>query len=387
MVGSGKTTRAVIVALRHVLVTACVAGMCLLPLLGKSNSTQQRLDQSQMAEPEQFWGRSVTIAICGVDSRLGVNQAHADANHVLRIWLDRGKIQILSVPRGTPADAGFGSASLNIIANYRARKGRAAYLRKLADMTGVGRIDYYVEVGFSQAMGIFELLGFKGSAATVLQVLRTRKAFGIGDHQRCFNQAQFIRQMILRHFPRTAGMLDALTVRSALAIAETNLRYDIVQSIIASLRAKGFPRSEHDVTIELRPRRYRVREFDVSSADKVIALAKHLRRRLKAGGHLPKKPAFDLGAYQRRLHSRLIAAAQALDAGKPSRAIALLERPFQQRAWLQLPEEQGRLQFMELMGNTLIEAYQMTGNILKAEDVSYFLSQLGVLSHQQWVQR
>lgn len=39
------------------------------------------------------------------------------------------------------------------------------------------------------------------------------------------------------------------------------------------------------------------------------------------------------------------------------------------------------------MGNTLIEAYQMTGNILKAEDLSYFLSELGLLSHQHWVQR
>lgn len=369
------------VVLRHALVTTLVAGMCLLPLFSEDDPTQhaqQFIDHAQGPEPERFWGRSVTIAICGVDSRLGVNQAHADANHVLRIWLDRGMIQILSVPRGTYADAGFGSASLNIIANYRARKGRAAYLRKLAEMTGVGKIDYYVEVGFSQAMGIFELLGFKGSASTTLQVLRTRKAFGIGDHQRCFNQAQFIRQMILKHFPRTAGMLDALAMWSALAIAETNLRYDIVQSIIAGLRAKGFPKSERDVTIELRPRRYRVQEFDISSVEKVIALAKNLNRRLKAGSHLPRKPSFRLETYQQSLHSRLIAAARALDAGKPWRAIALLERPFQQRAWLQLPEEYGRLQFMGLLCNTLIEAYQMSGNILKAEDVGYFLSQLGV---------
>lgn len=228
-----------------------------------------------------MWGRSVTIAITGIDSRLGVEQAHADANHVLRIWLDQGRIEIISVPRGTYADAGFSSSSLNIIANYRARKGRAAYLRKLAEMTGVGKIDYYVEVGFSQAMGIFELLGFKGSAATTLHVLRTRKAFGIGDHQRCYNQAQFIRQMILKHFPRSEGVLDALALRGALALAQTNLPYNVAQGIIAALRAKGFPRSERDVRIELRPRRFRVKDFDFRSPDKVIELGKSFDRALK----------------------------------------------------------------------------------------------------------
>ena len=326
------------------------------------------------------WGRSVTIAITGIDSRLGVEQAHADANHVLRIWLDQGRIEIISVPRGTYADAGFSSSSLNIIANYRARKGRAAYLRKLAEMTGVGKIDYYIEVGFSQAMGIFELLGFKGSAATTLHVLRTRKAFGIGDHQRCYNQAQFIRQMILKHFPRSEGVLDALALRGALALAQTNLHYDVVQGIIAALRAKGFPRSERDVRIELRPRRFRVKDFDFRSPDKVVELGKSFDRALKKKGAMPKKPAFRAETYQQRLHRMVVVAARALDAGKPARALAVLERPYEQRAWIQLPDERVRMQYMELMCNTLIEAYQETGNILKAEDVRMFLSHMGVPS-------
>jgi hypothetical protein len=329
---------------------------------------------------ENLWGRSVTIAITGIDSRLGVEQAHADANHVLRIWLDQGRIEIIGVPRGTYADAGFSSSSLNIIANFRARKGRAAYLRKLAEMTGVGKIDYYVEVGFSQAMGIFELLGFKGSAATTLHVLRTRKAFGIGDHQRCYNQAQFIRQMILKHFPRSDGMLNALALRGALALAQTNLRYDVVQGIIASLRAKGFPRSECDVRIVLRPRRFRVKEFDFRSPEKVVELGKSFDRALKKNGAMPKTPAFRVETYQHRIHQLVVAAARALDAGKPARALAVLERPYEQRAWIQLPDERVRMQYMELICNTLIEAYHATGNILKAEDVRMFLSHMGVLS-------
>lgn len=334
----------------------------------------------ETTDVERYWGRSVTIAISGIDSRLGVRQAHADANHVLRIWLDRGAVEILSVPRGTYADAGFSSKALNIIANYRARKGRAAYLRKLAEMTGVGTIDYYVEVGFSQAMGIFELLGFKSSAATTLHVLRTRKAFGIGDHQRCYNQAQFIRQMILKHFPRSDGMLDAVAIRTALALAETNLRYDVVQTILAALRAKGFPRSERDVTIRLCPRRHKTQDFDLSSQEKIVATAKKLDRRLKASGAMPRKPTFRVETYQQKLHRMTVEAARSLDRGKPSRAIALLERPFEQRAWLQLPDERVRATYMELISSTLIEAYEATGHVLKADAVRYFLAQLGVPS-------
>lgn len=102
-------------------------------LVGAQWCAAQGASTGDDAPFESMWGRSVTIAITGIDSRLGVEQAHADANHVLRIWLDQGRIEIISVPRGTYADAGFSSSSLNIIANYRARKGRAAYLRKLAE--------------------------------------------------------------------------------------------------------------------------------------------------------------------------------------------------------------------------------------------------------------
>ncbi len=366
------------------LVFVCVAAGATSQHNAKATRATSRPDTiigDDAGDAERFWGRSVTIAISGIDSRLGVKQAHADANHVLRIWLDQGKIEILSVPRGTYADAGFSSSSLNIIANYRARKGRQAYLRKLAEMTGVGSIDYYVEVGFSQAMGIFELLGFRGSAATALHVLRTRKAFGIGDHQRCYNQAQFIRQMILKHFPRTDGALDALTLRAALAIAETNLRYDVAQMILATLRSKGFPRSERDVSIKLCPRRHQPQQFDLSSPAKVVALGKKLDKALRMRRVMPRKPTFRVESYQARLHRLLIDAARALDQQKPARAIALLERPYQQRAWLQLPEERGRLHFMVLMCATLIEAYEATGNVLKADDVRYFLAQIGEPSH------
>jgi len=359
---------------RHFLCVLWVGALFIVPSAGTSSP----VDGERSAAPG--WGRSVTIAITGVDSRLGVEQAHADANHILRIWLDQGRIDIISVPRGTPADAGFSSSSLNIIANYRAQKARAAYLRKLAQMTGVGRIDYYIEIGFSQAIGIFELLGFKGTATTMLHVLRTRKAFDIGDHQRCYNQAQFIRQMILKHFPRSDRLLDALALRSALALAETNLRYDVVQGLITTLRAKGFPRSDRDIRILLRPHRFRTKEFDFRDPEKVELLSQRFDRILKQRNALPAKPTFRIQTYQERLHRMMVSAARALDAGQPARATSILERPYQQRAWLQLPDERVRNQYMELICHALIEAYESTGNILKADGVRSFMAQLGTPS-------
>ena len=109
---------------------------------------------------KHYRGRRINIAITGVDSRLGDRYKHADANHVLSILLDSGKIEIISVPRDTPVDAGFeDSTGQNKLTVSRATLGRNGYLRELANIAKVDKIHYYVEFGFSQAMGIIDWLG------------------------------------------------------------------------------------------------------------------------------------------------------------------------------------------------------------------------------------
>jgi len=123
-------------------------------------------------------GRVINIMVTGIDSRLGDNMAHADANHVLRFFLDSGLVEIISIPRDTPADAGFDDTTgFNRLTNVRANRGRRTYLNTVSKIAGISSIDYYVEFGFSQAIGLLELLGYKDNASSTLRVLRSRQAY------------------------------------------------------------------------------------------------------------------------------------------------------------------------------------------------------------------
>ncbi|HCN05331.1 MAG TPA: hypothetical protein DIS79_06895, partial [Bacteroidetes bacterium] len=167
-------------------------------------------------------GKVVNVMITGVDSRLGDPMGHADANHLLRFWLDSGCVEIISIPRDTYFDAGFeDSTGLNKLTNVRANRGRTTYLKAICEIVGVPKIDYYVEFGFSQAIGLLELLGYKENASGTLRVLRSRQAYSAGDFQRVYNQGQFIRQALLRNFERTDGFLGEVAIRAALMLVET----------------------------------------------------------------------------------------------------------------------------------------------------------------------
>lgn len=319
-------------------------------------------------------GKSVTICITGVDSRLGVNQRHADANHILRIWLETGFIEVFSVPRGTPIQAGFKSKSLNYLANLRSNKGREAYLAAMSKLTGVGKIDYWVEFGFSQAMGVIELLGFKDNAVQTLRVLRTRKAYAIGDYQRCYNQGQFIRQMLLRHFTSSSTMLNGVTLRGALNLVETNMKYDVAKNIVEQLQKSRFPQSDRSVTVAMKPHgRMQLREFDLSNEDAVLALNKSVDKKLVKTGYIggKKAPAFNHDKYTKKLEA-MIARARKLVHSKPSAAVSAIKRPYEQRAWIQVQDDSKRKQMFREICLLLIEAYEKQGFIIDAENVRYF---------------
>ncbi|MFA5511743.1 MAG: hypothetical protein WC313_04765, partial [Candidatus Kapaibacterium sp.] len=123
-----------------------------------------------------YKGRRINIALTGVDSRLGDRYKHADANHIISILLDSGKIEIISIPRDTPADAGYDDTTgQNKLTIVRAAKGRKAYFQELCRIGEVDKIHYFAELGFSQAIGIIEWLGFDKPNET-LQILRSRSA-------------------------------------------------------------------------------------------------------------------------------------------------------------------------------------------------------------------
>ncbi len=342
----------------------------------EQQASENQLVNASAASPSGF-GKSVCIAVTGVDSRLGVGQRHADANHVLRIWLESGRIEIFSVPRGTQVDAGFSTPGLNYLANLRSNKGREVYLKKLAEITGVGRIDYWVELGFSQAIGLIEMLGLKDKATSTLHVLRTRKAFAIGDYQRCYNQGQFIRQQILNNFNKSTGFLGTVTLRAALGLVETNLTVDAATSIIDALERHHFPASADQVTVRLRPPyKAKLLDLNLSDATAITKLNSVLNTRLKKSGYISehKAPAFNPQSYESRLRSR-IETAERIAKKKPTAAIASLSQVYKQRAWLQIHDEFNRNALMKRVCDALSQAYEAQGFVIQADDIRSFCDQ------------
>ena len=200
-------------------------------------------------------GRVVNVMVTGVDSRLGDPMGHADANHLVRFFLDSGCVEIISIPRDTYFDAGFDdTTNLNKLTNVRANRGRNSYLKAICEIAGVSRVDYWVEFGFSQAIGLLELMGYKENASSTLRVLRSRQAHSSGDFQRVYNQGQFMRQVMLRAFDNTDDFVGELGLRAALALVETNMTYDACEQILDDLRSHGF--SSEDPTriwVRLKP--------------------------------------------------------------------------------------------------------------------------------------
>ncbi len=318
-----------------------------------------------------FTGRRINIAITGVDARLGSRYKHADANHVLSILIDSAKIEIISVPRDTEADAGLpDSSGQNKLAVVRAAKGRAFYLKELARIARVDRIHYYVEVGFSQAMGILEWLGFKKSGST-LQVLRSRSGFAGNDFQRHYNQAQFIRQMLLKHFDEFAGFWGEVLIRGGLAMVETNLTAEKLNEIISSLKKNGFPKSKDDISVCIRPpMAIRYKLFDFTDHEAVRDLSNRIEG---FNTKIIKKRDSTYITPNKRAENILISAIEKsrLDSAKnPTLVINKLHTLFNQRAWLQISDLAVRAEIRDEIGELLFDAYTKKKQFNKASKVS-----------------
>jgi len=314
-----------------------------------------------------FSGRRINIAVIGVDARLGSSFKHGDANHVISILSDQGQIEITSIPRDTPADCGYeDSTGQNKLTVLYAMDSKKNYFKKIADIAGLDHIHYYIEVGFSQVMGLLELLGFKDTGSA-LQVLRSRSGLGGSDYQRSYNQGQFIRQTILKHFNKTDGFFSEILLRGGLSLVNTNLTASSARSIVNSLKKKGFPKNESSVTVRIRPKmRMEYKVYDLMDTEVVGALSKKIQR-FNLNKH-------DIIANQRenKTYRRLNSAVEkavADSAKKNYRVLHRLTTYFKQRAWLQVADSAERYRLREQIGILLSDAYRKQGKTRKADKV------------------
>lgn len=317
-----------------------------------------------------FTGRRINIAVTGVDSRLGSNYKHADANHILSILIDAGKIEIFSIPRDTPSDAGFDDTTgQNKLTVVRGAKGRTAYLTEMARIAGLDKIHYYVEFGFSQAIGILEWLGY-GESGSTLQVLRSRTGLGGDDFQRTYNQAQFMRQMILTRFGKISGFWGDLLIKGGLTMTETNISSHTASEILEKLKAAGFPSSPEDITISIKPAlRIKYKVFDFTDKNVIAQLKNKIERYNISKSDSNDVRNVNISNNVHSLLSRSINSAVADSAKRPAQVISKLKTYFNQRAWLQISDSANRSKVREQFGILLYDAYLKKGKTGDAKNI------------------
>ncbi|MGQ9819585.1 MAG: hypothetical protein ACUVQ1_06650 [Candidatus Kapaibacteriales bacterium] len=317
----------------------------------------------------RYTGRRINIALTGLDSRLGTNSNHADANHILSILVDSGKIEIISIPRDTPADAGMpDSTGQNKLTVVRAVRGRDAYHQELIKIAQIDKIHYFIELGFSQVIGILDFFGFRDSKST-LQVLRSRKGLGGDDFQRCYNQAQFIRQLILKHFDDIkSGFLTDLIIRGGLALVSTNLSFSKTIEIIKMLADKNFPKSEDDITIKIRP--------PIGIKFKVYnLLSNEVMDKLKTKIESFNKEYNEIDTAKINVYEKLKSVISLIEpdtSRSPQKVISSLKTFYQQRAWLQIEDQVKRDEIRNRFESCLTTAYLKLNQLNKAKEVKKY---------------
>lgn len=303
-------------------------------------------------------GRRINIAVTGIDSRIGTNTRHADANHIISILIDSGKVELFAIPRDTYVDCGYDdSTGLNKLTVLRAGAGRERYLRELANIARLDKIHYWVEFGFSQAMGLIELLGYSNPKST-LRVLRSRQGLGGDDYQRVYNQSQFIRQTILRHFQKFDSQFGALLFRAGLALVETNLTFDVVNNLYELMKAKGFPQSASDVKIFVRPPvpiNYKV--YDFTDETTIAELKDKIDRFYRYQHSSYDDSTRSSNINPAKVLQNVISKASNDTARNPQAAISKLETYFNQRAWYQIDDNDERIKVRNSMAEILITCY------------------------------
>ena len=330
------------------------------------------LFQKDSLRPIPPSARRINIAVIGVDARMGTISKRADANHIISIVPDSGYIEIISIPRDTPADAGMSDTTQNKLTIVHATRGVKAYLREAGKIAKVGPVNYWIQLGFSQAMGLIELLGHRDSKST-LQVLRSRKGLGGDDYQRCFNQGQYIRQMILNHFHKADGIMGELLIRGGLALMKSNLSTEGIKGLVYDLNKAGFPKDAGSIVVRVRPEtgiRFKVYNFSDSASIKLLKnkIERFNAFMAKKDTSYAKKSIDPAGRLTRVLNNLAADTAE-----KPKKVLEQLYPYFEQHAWLQVRNESERDAIRSRIGAYMILSFNKIGKPDNARWVQYVI--------------
>lgn len=319
-------------------------------------------------------GRVINILIIGIDSRLSARSARADAIHLVTINPDSAVVEFMSIPRDTYVDLGYPDTTrFNIIANAKL-PGNNQLMRKVSELAKRGPVQYYMEVGFSQAMGILEILGYREPVKT-LQFLRTRRTLAGGDIQRAHNQAVFMRQNLIDKFSLLTGGTGDLILSAGLNFVTTNLTREFCLGLIYNLEKRGFPNHRADaVRLRMLPK-YNIRLKQMVADSTTVHTTLDRVRRIHGEGD---DPNIDVTAYLRRVNQHAMK-----DSTRPGQVIHRLRRLNEQHAWLQIQDQRIRIGIRDTLTGLLESALRKVGKTDEAEDVRRAREAEDVLLRQQ----
>ncbi|MCB2205692.1 LCP family protein [bacterium] len=306
-------------------------------------------------------GGLLDLLLIGLDSRLGEGKGRADALHLLSIDPSVPEIQITSIPRGTFSYLGYEDDAYNILANVRAERGRQELLRRVARLCGRDSIRYYMEIGFSDALGLLSLLGYP-DPGIALQELRHREGYQYGDHDRSYNQGQFIRHALLRALPLLEGVTGEVILSAGQDLLHTNLSVLQCRGLVCLLNDAGLTERPDLVRVHLRSRfRKRIEQRHALRGNSLFVSsdADMQSRTIGTGAHVAPTPA-------ERILRRHIANAES--SRSAAEMYTTLWTLFEQHAWLQVQDEPSRRALRDTMAQLLIGVCQ---RLQRVDDIAH----------------
>jgi anionic cell wall polymer biosynthesis LytR-Cps2A-Psr (LCP) family protein len=313
--------------------------------------------------------KRINVLILGLDGRRGQHDRRADAIHLMTLLPYQGKIRITSIPRGTMSEKIMDGKE--IIANTYSLEGREGTIKAVQDYLEV-HVDYYIIVGFSEAEALFEKLGYNGEKT--LQVLRSRKAYGMGDPQRSHNQAFFIASEIMRNYPlfKEYPTLGRALLFVSHEIVETNMPFEVMVQVSDLYLANGL----NDITLLMQPSNYMSSLKDIKLTPETIdSVLNEQKRNMEKNEEAQKdmeemKEKQEEEAPMSQYLSGIITYNKRFLGKEDRKVISRTSMHYEQKLWYQVKDkrlaEKLHFQFMEL----LYQAYFNLGEYDKARSVA-----------------
>lgn len=275
----------------------------------------------------------MTILLLGLDSKRGDQKPRCDAIHLITFSPPEDKIIITSVPRGTHVDLDEVATPSSYLANACKHRGIDFAVKEIIRITDL-HPDNIILINFSQTLGILRLLGMP--TTPTLQFLRDRRSYLRGDYQRSHNQALFLKDMILHHTRKAAGLPTPLKQILFKMVETDNLDFETANSILNWLVKNNFWRKPGKIELVIKPKPF------YKIADIHFAVTDYPTEDSWQNNQEFQDYQENLKSYLQNLLER---GEKYLTNNQKKSLYQLLHTPFSQQLWLQLENDQLRNQF------------------------------------------